>query len=64
MVRNNQNNNMNNNELSNIKSISLNVDPINKFDDYEIDNLVPKSIIDEFVSTNIDEQIIIKITQR
>ena len=46
---------MNNNELSNIKSISLNVDPINKFDDYEIDNLVPKSIFDEFVSTNIDE---------
>ena len=39
---------MNNNELSNIKSISLNVDLINKFDDYEIDNLVPKSIIDEF----------------
>ena len=52
---------MNNNELSNIKSISLNVDPINKFDDYEIDNLVPKSIIDEFVFTNIDEKSLLRL---
>ena len=64
IVRNNKNNNMNNNEFSNIKSIFLNVDPINKFDDYEIDNLVPKSMIDEFVSINIDEQSLLKIYTR
>ena len=45
ILRNNKDNNLNNNELTNIKAISLVVDPINKFDDYEIDNLVPKSII-------------------
>ena len=61
IVRNNKNNDLNNNELNNIKSISLNVDPINKFDDYEIDNLVPKSIIDEFVSTNIDEPTLLRL---
>ena len=47
--------------LTNIKTISLNVDPINKFDDYEIDNLVPTSIIDEFVSTNIDEPTLLRL---
>ena len=61
ILRNNKDNNLNNNELTNIKAISLNVDPINKFDDYEIDNLVPKSIIDEFVSTNIDEQSLLRL---
>ena len=61
IVRSSENNDMNNNELSHIKSISFNVDPINKFDDYEIDNLVPKSSIDEFVSTKIDEQAILRL---
>ena len=46
---------MNNIEISNIKAISVKLIPTNKFDDYEIAELVPKSIIDEFVSTNIDE---------
>ena len=49
ILRNNQSNNLNNNELSNIKSISLNLIPNNKFDDYQIDELVPKTIIGEFV---------------
>ena len=54
-MRNKINNDLNINELSNIKQISLNLILNNKFDDYEIEQLVPKSIIDEFVSTNIEE---------
>ena len=61
ILRNNQDNNVNNNEISNIKAISVNLIPNNKFDDYEIDELVPKSIIDEFVSTNIDEATLLRL---
>ena len=61
ILRNNQDNNLNNNEISNIKAISVNLIPNNKFDDYEIDELVPKSIIDEFVSTNIDEATLLRL---
>ena len=61
ILRNNQDNNLNNNELSNIKAISVNLIPNNQFDDYEIDELVPKSIIDEFVSTNIDEASLLRL---
>ena len=61
ILRNNQDNNLNNNEISNIKAISVNLIPNNKFDDYEIDELVPKSIIDEFVSTNIDEASLLRL---
>ena len=34
---------------------SLNTDPTKQFDVYEIDNIVPKSVISEFVTTTIDE---------
>ena len=37
------------------KSISLNPDPEKQFNDYEIDNIVPISVISEFVTTSIDK---------
>ena len=61
IVRDNKDSDLNNHELSNIKAISLNVDPNKKFDDFDINNFVPKSVIDEFVSSNIDEQSLLRL---
>ena len=61
ILRNNQDNNLNNNQISNTKAISVNLIPNNKFDDYEINELVLKSIIDEFVSTNMDEATLLRL---
>ena len=47
--------------MTNIKAISVNVDPNDKFDDVNTNNLIPKSIIDEFVSSNIDEQSLLRL---
>ena len=43
------------------KTISVNLIPNNKFDEYEIEELVPKSIIDEFLLTNIDEASLLRL---
>ena len=56
-----QDNNLNDKELTDVRAISLNVDPNDKFDDYHTNNEVPKSIIDEFVSTSIDEQSLLRL---
>ena len=45
------------------KSISLNTDPTKQFNDYEIDNIVPKSVINEFVTTSIDEFSLLRLHQ-
>ena len=55
ILRNNQDNNLKNDEISNIKAISVNLIRNNKFDDYEIDEIIPKSII-----TNLYQQILMK----
>ena len=56
IVRNNKENIFN-------KSISLNTDPTKQFDDYEIDNIVPKSVITEFITTSIDEFSLLRLPQ-
>ena len=43
---------------------SLNTDPTKEFDDYELDRIVPKSVINEFVTTTIDEFFSFEITSR
>ena len=45
IVRNNKNNPV----------FSLNADPTKQFDNYEIDNIVPKSVISDIVTTSTDE---------
>ena len=42
---------------------SLNTDSTKQFDDYEIDNIVPKSVISEFVTTTIDEFPLLRLPQ-
>ena len=42
---------------------SLNTDPTKQFDDYEIDNIVPKSVISEFVTTSFDEFSLLRLPQ-
>ena len=45
------------------KSISLNTDPTKQFNDYEIDNILPKSVISEFITTSIDEFSLLRLHQ-
>ena len=45
------------------KSFSLNTDPTKQFNDYEFDNIVPKSVINEFVTTSIDEFSLLRLPQ-
>ena len=42
---------------------SLNTDPTNQFEDYEIHNIVPKSVPSEFVTTSIDEFPLLRLHQ-
>ena len=42
---------------------SLNTDPTKQFDDYEIANIVPKSVISEFVTTSISEFSLLRLHQ-
>ena len=56
IVRNNKENIFN-------KSISLNTDPTKQFNDYEIDNILPKSVISEFITTSIDEFSLLRLHQ-
>ena len=53
----------NNKDIIFSKSISLNTDPTKQFDDYEIDNIVPKSVITEFITTSIDEFSLLRFHQ-
>ena len=53
----------NNKDIIFNKSISLNTDPTKQFDDYEIDNIVPKSVISEFITTSIDEFSLLRLHQ-
>ena len=61
LLRNNLEIDLNNDELPNIKSISVNLNPSDKINDFHNINLLPKSIINEFVTTNIDEQSLLRI---
>ena len=53
----------NNKDIIFSKSISLNTDPTKQFDDYEIDNILPKSVITEFITTSIDEFSLLRLHQ-
>ena len=55
--------------ISLVKNIKLNpiflltTDPTKQFDDYEKDNIVPKSVISEFVTTTVDEMSMLRLEQ-